>query len=205
MGLYKDLVYPWLVEYEMRRSAILEQRKILLERVEGRVLEVGFGTGHNLPFYPQRVKELAVVEPNLGMGRWARERLAASSVRVIAKPLTPENTLPFDTGDFDTVVCTWTICTIPGAATAVGEIARVLRPGGRYLYIEHGRSPDPRVARMQDLMNPLSKKLYDGCHVNRDIGAIVRSSGLSIAAEDRFYLRGTPRFCGYMYRGEARR
>ncbi|MDX2114836.1 MAG: class I SAM-dependent methyltransferase [Planctomycetota bacterium] len=203
MSIYRDHIFPWVIEVEMSRRAMREQRAALLARVSGRILELGFGTGLNLPHYPDHVREIVAVEPNLGMSSVARRRLERSPIRVHARALNPDLTLPFDSGEFDTVVTSWTLCTIPDLGSALREVARVLKPRGRFLYLEHGLSPDKRVQRLQRLLEPVSRRLYDGCHLTRDIAAEVRASPLALDTDERFQLRRTPRFCGTMYRGVA--
>ena len=203
MGLYSRYIFPWVLERAMSRRPLAEQRGPVLAGVSGSVLEIGFGTGLNLPHYPPHVRRLAVVEPNAASVRRARRRAAASPVEVDVVRLRDGRDIDAPGGQFDTVVSTWTLCTIPDAAHALREVHRVLRPGGRFLFIEHGLSPDPPVAAWQHRLNPLNRALGDGCNLDRDIEALVRGSPLAIERCERFYLRRTPRVGGYTFRGAA--
>jgi SAM-dependent methyltransferase len=203
MGLYRDLFLPWVIEHAMARPPLTAQRPIVLSQAAGDVLEIGFGTGRNLPFYPPQVQRLTVLEPNAAMARYAAPRLAASPIPVTATPLPADGSLPFDADQFDTVVSTWTLCTIPDPAAALGHIHRVLKPGGKLLFIEHGRCPEPRLARWQRWANPVIGFLGGGCRLDRDIAALIEDSPLHIKSLEQFYLDDTPRIGGYTSRGSA--
>jgi ubiquinone/menaquinone biosynthesis C-methylase UbiE len=167
------------------------------------VLEIGFGTGLNLPFYPPTLRRLTVVDPNPGMARRARPRVAASGVDVRSLVLDAGRRLPIDDGSFDAVVSTWTLCSIPDVAAALAEVHRVLKPGGRFVFVEHGLAPDPPVAAWQRRLDKLNQFIGDGCHLTRDIASILRRSPLSAETCDTFYLADTPRVGGFTYRGHA--
>ena len=205
MGFYSRHIFPRLMDRAMSHGPLTEQRAQVLSRTRGDVLEIGFGTGLNLPHYPAGVRKLVAVEPNDGARRRARERLQASEVRVDFADLVGGRDLPFAAGTFDTVVSTWTLCSIADVAHALAEVHRVLRPGGKFLFIEHGLSPDEKVARWQRRLEPIQKRLAEGCHLARDIPALIAASPMRIEACDRFYLRQTPRLVGYTYRGIATR
>ena len=205
VGFYSRYIFPRVLDWAMSRQALAEERPGVLAGVGGSVLEIGFGTGLNLPHYPPHVRELTVVEPNPGALRRSRRRAAASPIRVQPAGLVGGRDLPLPDERFDSVVSTWTLCTIPDVAHALAEVHRVLRPGGRFFFIEHGLSPDPRVARWQNRLNGLNKLLGDGCNLNRDIAGLISASPLRIDRCDRFYLRDTPRIGGYMFRGTARK
>ncbi|MEN8183667.1 MAG: class I SAM-dependent methyltransferase [Myxococcota bacterium] len=174
-----------------------------LEGAEGEVLEVGFGTGLNLPFYPPSVKRLVGLDPNPTDGLPAlEERVRVAAFEVERCGLRADGSLPFDTGRFGTVVTTWTLCSIPHCQRALGEMRRVLKPGGRYLFIEHGRAPVERTARWQDRANPLWRRLTGGCNMNRPIDRIVQEGGFELERLERFRHTG-PALLAHMYRGMA--
>jgi ubiquinone/menaquinone biosynthesis C-methylase UbiE len=157
----------------------------------------------NLPFYPAEVRRITAVEPSDGMNRRAANRISESGRQVRQIPLGADQSLPLPDSSFDTVVSTWTMCSIRDVAAALREIHRVLKPGGRLLFLEHGLSPDPGVARWQHRFTPLVRRLGGGCHLDREIEAIVRASPLALDRTERFYLPGEPRIGGYIYRGLA--
>lgn len=202
MGFYDDRFIPWIIEHAMARPPIAELRPQVLAGASGDILEIGFGTGRNLAFYPPEVKKLTVLEPNRGMARYAAPRLAASPIDVTAVPMSAEE-LPFDAGRFDTVVSTWTMCTIPDLDNALAEFHRVLKPGGKLLFIEHGRSPDPKIARWQRWMNPCSRFFGGGCHMDRDIPGFIRRCPLRLESLEQFYMKDTPKVGGYTSKGAA--
>jgi ubiquinone/menaquinone biosynthesis C-methylase UbiE len=186
----------------MRSPRLSRLRKELLSDVDGEILEIGFGTALNLEHYPDRVRHLAAVDPGQGMARIARRKIEASSVDVELHIQTAEE-LPFDAEHFDCVVSTWTLCSIADAERAVAEIARVLKPGGRFLCLEHGLSDQPGIQRWQARLTPLHKRLAGGCRLDVDVEAVVRSVAFRDVRFERFLLDHTPRIMGSMYRGVA--
>jgi ubiquinone/menaquinone biosynthesis C-methylase UbiE len=186
----------------MSRPAFSEQRVAVLKDVSGDILEIGFGTGLNLPHYPASVSRLVTIEPNPGMVRYAARQIADSAIDVEQHESSGES-LPLADASFDTVVSTWTLCSIPDVEQALREVRRVLKPGGRFLFLEHGLSPDPAVARWQQRLNPLQQRLGDGCHLNRNMRELVADTGFSQLSCSNFYFENTPKFVGYMYRGMA--
>jgi ubiquinone/menaquinone biosynthesis C-methylase UbiE len=168
----------------------------------GRVLELGFGTGLNLHHYPPEVQRIVAVDPNPGMAELARERMARVGIEVEHHQTTAER-LPFDSGSFDSVVCTLTLCSIPDVAASLAEVHRVLRPGGQFLFCEHGLHPEPGVSAWQNRLNPLWKKVFDGCHINRDMTQLVGASGLRLDPVEHPQMKSMPKFAGYMYLGRA--
>jgi ubiquinone/menaquinone biosynthesis C-methylase UbiE len=173
---------------------------------QGEVLEIGFGTGRNLKFYDKgHVKAVHGLDPMVteGVGR-VDQRIDAAPFPVERFALEADNTLPFDAGRFDYVVTTWTLCSIPDAGAALSEMRRVLKPDGKYVFIEHGRSPKPGTARWQDRVNPWWNKLTDGCNLNRPIAEIVSDAGFEFESIREFKVTG-PSLTSYMYSGVAKR
>ena len=205
MGFYARHILPRLLDFAMRRESLEPQRRDLLSAVTGDVLEIGFGSGLNLPFYPQTVRRLTAIEPSEGMSKRARARVAESGIEVTTLGLDAGRRLPLADGSFDAAVSTWTLCSIADVAAALREVHRVLRPGGRLFFIEHGLAPDATIARWQHRLTPLNRRLAGGCHLDRDIAALVRASPLSVERCDTFYLPGAPKVGGFMYRGAARK
>lgn len=189
----------------MARRSTVEQRRHVIGQARGRVLEIGFGTGLNLPFYPEQVDRLVAIEPNAGMARWTRERIAAAKIPVEQHRLDASGRLPFNDESFDTIVSTWTMCSIRDVGAALAEAHRVLKRDGQFLFIEHGLAPEEPVARWQRRLTPVFRCIGDGCHLDRDIEAIVRDSPLAIEMVETFYLEDSPKVGGYMYRGVARK
>lgn len=204
MSLYRHHVFPWVLELVMNQRVFRKLRREVLAPADGRVLEIGFGTGINLPYYPPGTRRLVGVDSNPGVSRLASRRAATSHIEVEHHQLSAE-ALPFETSSFDTVVSTFTLCSIPDLQQALQEVRRVLRPGGTFLYLEHGLSPDADVARLQRRINPAWKVVGDGCHLDRDPTAEVRRAGLDVARVRNFYLPHGTRFAGYMYLGAATR
>jgi ubiquinone/menaquinone biosynthesis C-methylase UbiE len=180
-----------------------ELRPEAVEAAQGNVLEVGFGTARNLEHYGAGVEKLTGLDPMRTDGIGAvEERIAKASFPVERTVLRADGQLPFDAGRFDSIVTTWTLCSIPDPATALAEMRRVLKPGGRYVFIEHGRSPRPSTVRWQDRLNPIWRRLMDGCNINRPIDQLVDAAGFTLASLDRFQHRG-PAVLAHMYRGVA--
>jgi ubiquinone/menaquinone biosynthesis C-methylase UbiE len=185
----------------MRQDDLSELRRALLTDVRGEVLEIGFGTGLNLPHYPSEVKKLTTVDPNPGMSALAKKRIAASPIPVETLLLDAER-LPFPDRSFDSVVSTWTLCSIPNIDQALREIHRVLKPSGRFFFLEHGLSHEAKVRKWQHRFTPLSKRFADGCHLNREIQLLIEEH-FKVVRLDRFYQKGAPKIAGYFYRGIA--
>jgi ubiquinone/menaquinone biosynthesis C-methylase UbiE len=202
VGVYTQVVFPRLCDWLLSRPAVARQRQELLAAARGDVLEIGFGTGLNLPLYPAGVRAVTALDPNPGMGPLARRRIRQSGIRVDHRVLGGER-LPFDPGTFDCAVSTFTLCSIAGVEAALGEVYRVLKPGGRFLFLEHGRSPDPAVRTWQRRLNRLEMWLADGCRLDRDIPGLVAAQPFATVRLDQFYLAGLPRTHGYLSRGVA--
>lgn len=202
MGFYSEVVFPFGMNFIMSGKDFQQQRAAVLESVSGNILEIGFGTGLNLPHYPATTKKLTVIDPNPGMGRYAARRIEVSPIDVERQVLGGE-ALPMGDDSFDTVVSTWTLCSIADIDRAITEVRRVLKPGGRFVFLEHGLSPDPAVSRWQHRLDGIQQVIGDGCHLNRDMRAIIGRAGFAKLEIENYYLPGTPRIVGYMYRGVA--
>ena len=203
MGFYGEQVLPRFVDIALSGGAFSRLRERVTSGLEGEVLEVGFGSGRNVPYYPDAVTRVWAVDPAITGRRLAAARLAASRVPVDYVGLDGEQ-LPLGDSSVDSVLTTWTLCTIPAAEQALSEIRRVLRPGGALHFIEHGRAPDPRVARWQDRFTPVQRFVAGGCHLNRQVDKLIAAAGLEVEHMQNFFVKG-PKAFGYMYEGRARR
>jgi ubiquinone/menaquinone biosynthesis C-methylase UbiE len=202
MGFYSNVVFPRIMTMMMSSEAMADQRRHTLSDVSGDVLEIGFGTGLNLPHYPTSLQALTAIDANPGMNGLAQKRIEAASIQVRHEVLDGQH-LPMEDGSFDSVVSTWTLCSIPDVDRALDEVYRVLRPDGRFYFIEHGLSPDPDVQKWQRRIEPLNKVLACGCHLTRDFRQIIGARRFRFVELDNFYQPHEPRFAGYMYRGVA--
>ena len=202
-GLYRRFLFPWLLESSIGGEDAAKERAKALEPTYGEVLEVGFGTGLNLAHYPRSVARLVAIDPEEMLPQKVSERIAAAPFPVELIRQSGER-LPFEANRFDCVVTTWTLCTIDDPASALREMRRVLKPGGSYVFYEHGRSADPKVARLQDWVNPLWKftGIGCGCTINRPIDYLISQAGFRILSLERYVLR-RPRIMLEMYRGAA--
>ncbi|MEM9946976.1 MAG: class I SAM-dependent methyltransferase [Cyanobacteria bacterium P01_D01_bin.36] len=201
MGIYSRLIFPRLLDLSMKGASMDEYRRQLLSEVSGDVLEIGFGTGLNLPHYPAAVTSLTTVDPNEGMDAIALKRVDASPIPITTKTLSGES-LPMEDATFDNVVCTWTLCSIPSAEQALSEAYRVLKPGGKFFFIEHGLSNEPGIQSWQNRLTPIQRVVADGCHLNRKIDELV-SSTFDHTEVKAFYSEDLPKVMGYFYQGQA--
>jgi SAM-dependent methyltransferase len=202
MKLYSRVIFPRFCDWVMSDPRMVKLRNEVLADVGGEILEIGFGTGLNLAHYPKHVGRITTVDPNPGMNRLARRRIADSGIAVDQRAAKGEG-LPFEGESFDCVVSTWTLCSIPEVGRALGEVYRVLRPSGRFIFLEHGLGIDTRVQRWQRRINPIQRLLGDGCRLDLDVPAIVGSQPFNDIRVDRFEMDRVPRTHGTMYRGFA--
>ena len=202
MGLYATQIFPHLMDWVMSGDEFKRLRKLLLQGAHGEVLEIGLGTGLNLPHYPGSVSCLHAVDPAPLLPNRVAQRSRAVAFPVQIKQVSAE-TLPFDERTFDCVVSTWTLCTILDPVKALREVRRVLKPNGVFLFLEHGRSEDAKIATWQDRVNPLQRVIGCGCNLNRKIDQLIGQAGLAITKLDRFHMQHVPRLGGAMYRGSA--
>lgn len=201
MGFYSELIFPRLMDLSMSQPLFSQYRQELLANVSGDVLEIGFGTGLNLPYYSSRVKKLTIIDPNPGMNKYVQKRIEASAITIESQIINSEQ-LPMDDRTFDSVVSTWTLCSIANVDRAIAEIYRVLKPGGKFFFLEHGLSNEPKVQSCQNTLTPVQKIIADGCHLNRNIKQLVASQFQNLNLEE-FYAPTIPKILGYMYKGIA--
>lgn len=205
MGVYSKHIFPRVMEWTLGNRVVARERRTALDTAQGSVLEIGFGTGLNLPHYPPAVDELTVIDPSPMLADLVARRISEARMPVEQFKLDASRRLPFEDASFDTIVTTFTLCSIDELAPALLEMRRVLRPDGQYLFLEHGRSDELRVAKRQDFFNPIQKLIACGCNMNRAIGDLISEGGFRIVKLDRFVMPDTPRIVGELYRGIARR
>ena len=202
MGFYSRYIYPTLMNWVLGNSRISNYRKNLLQEVHGKVLEIGFGTGLNLPHYPDTLEQFHVVDPHPAMKGRAKKRISQFPIRVEYHQASAA-TLPFENQSFDAVVSTFTLCSIPKVELALSEAHRVLRNRGRFYFLEHGLADDHAVQKRQHRYTPLNKRLADGCHLNRDIISLIDQAGFKLVDLKKFYHFGVPKVAGFFYQGIA--
>jgi ubiquinone/menaquinone biosynthesis C-methylase UbiE len=203
MGIYAKYIFPRLLDWTLGSAPMGKYRRRALEPSTGKTLEIGFGTGLNLPYYPAAVTRLTVIDSEDMLRERVARRIAECSNPVVRMQLDAQGHLPFDDHAFDSVVTTFTLCSIADTVPALIGIRRVLKPGGRFIFFEHGRSDDAEIARRQDRFNPLQKIIGVGCNMNRKIDELIAASGFRIVELDRFLMPETPRLLAEMYRGVA--
>ncbi|MCG3161802.1 MAG: Ubiquinone/menaquinone biosynthesis C-methyltransferase UbiE [Acidobacteria bacterium] len=203
MGFYARYIFPRILDWSLGAPEFGKYRRRALEPACGETLEIGFGTGLNLPYYPEAVTKLTVIDSEDMLRERVQQRIADCPIPVTKMRLDAQGRLPFNDHTFDTAVSTLTLCSIGDTSAALAEIRRVLKPEGRFVFFEHGRSDDPRVARRQDRFNPIQKIIGVGCNMNRRIDELIEGAGFKITNLDRFLLPKTPRLLAEMYRGVA--
>jgi ubiquinone/menaquinone biosynthesis C-methylase UbiE len=205
MGLYSKHIFPRILDWSLGNRMIQRQRREALAEVEGSVLEIGFGTGLNLRCYPERVTKLTAVDSERALRDRVAKRIDGATMPVEQIHLDASGRLPLDDDSFDFVVTTFTLCSIADVTSALKQMRRLLKPAGRYVFLEHGRSDDPRVAKRQDLFNPVQRIIACGCNINRPIDRLIQEAGFTITSLDRYVLPDTPQVFGEMYRGSAQK
>lgn len=202
MSVYARHILPYLLHAAMRQEVLRPFRARVAGAAEGLVLEIGIGSGLNLPFYGAGTRELVGIDPSVAL--LGRARMVAIQARMPVELVEGSaETLAFEDGSFDTVVTTWSLCTIPDAERALAEMRRILRPSGSLLFVEHGRAPEPGVARWQDRLDPLWSRIAGGCHLNRPMDMLLSRNGFRLDALSTCRVPG-PRTHTFLYEGRAR-
>lgn len=202
MGFYDDFVVPYCIELTCGMKDLIPERQKAAAGLRGRVLEIGFGSGLNVPHYPEAVTHVLGVDPSLRARKIGRKRIESSRAPVEIIGLEAEK-IPLPDASVDSALTTFTLCTIPDAEQALREVRRVLSPGGALFFLEHGRAPDPKIAKWQDRLNGLQRAIAGGCNVNRDIRAILESAGFRIESVAADYFPKGPKTHSFMYSGRA--
>jgi ubiquinone/menaquinone biosynthesis C-methylase UbiE len=201
VAFYRDQVLPRVTDLALSGKEFTRIRARVTAALEGEVLEIGFGSGRNVPHYPAAIERVRAVDPAAVGRSLAAKRVAASPIPVEFVGLDGQQ-LPIEDNSVDHVLTTWTLCTIPDADRALSEIRRVLRPRGTLRFVEHGRAPDAKLARRQDRLTPIQRRIFGGCHLNRPIDELIARAGLDIASMQNYFAAG-PKAFGYMYEGSA--
>lgn len=202
MSLYERYILPPVIHFACGSKPNMKQREKVVPLAEGEVLEIGMGSGLNLPFYDRgKVRKVWGLEPSEGMRQIARRNLAGTDLPLEMIDL-PGEEIPLDSNSVDTVVVTYTLCTIPGVERALQGMQRVLRPGGKLLFCEHGIAPDDGIRKWQNRLNPTWRRFAGGCNVNRDIPALLAASGFRVVNDERMYIPGV-KLLSYNYWGSA--
>jgi ubiquinone/menaquinone biosynthesis C-methylase UbiE len=202
MSLYRDRILPHLIHFAMRKRELADYRARLLSRAKGRVLEIGIGSGLNLPFYTPAVDELLGLEPSARLADMARNAAVASELPVAILRGGAER-IPLEGHIIDTVVTTWTLCSIQDVAQGLAEIRRVLKPGGALLFVEHGLAPEAHISKWQRRLTPLWTPVSGGCHLDRPIARLIENAGFEMEALKTGYMNG-PKLATFLYEGIAR-
>ena len=201
MGWYERQVLPRIVDLSLRNADFARIRAKLVGDLDGEVLEIGFGSGLNVPHYPATVTRVLAIDPATTGRKLAAERIARCAVPIEFAGL-DAGALPADDGSVDHVLSTWTLCTVPDPALALAEVWRVLRPGGSLNFAEHGLSPDEKVAKFQHRFTPVQRRIFGGCHLDRPIDKLITGAGFELSRLDNYYMRGA-KAVGYTFEGVA--
>ena len=195
MGIYGEQVLPRMINFACGLKTVEPLRQRVCAGLEGQVVEIGFGSGLNVPFYPGGVERVSAVEPADVGWKLAAKRLGEARVPVQRSGLDGQ-TLPFADNSYDSALSTWTLCTIPDVGAALHEVRRVLKPGGTLHFLEHGLAPDEEVRRWQHRLEPVQKRVFGGCHLTRPVAQLLTDAGFTITDVDVFYEEGTPKILG---------
>jgi ubiquinone/menaquinone biosynthesis C-methylase UbiE len=203
MGFYSNVIIPFFYDYSMDSKKINEGRKSILGRItEEEILEIGFGTGINLKFYPQNVKKIIGIDANNGMLEQAKKKITNGRFEIDLIGQSSES-LPFPDNSINAVLSTYTLCSIKEINVALKEIYRVLKPSGKYYFLEHGLADNPRTQKWQHRLNPLQNIWSNGCNLNRDMKSLIEHAGFNITEIKNYYMKRDPKIVGYMYEGIA--
>jgi SAM-dependent methyltransferase len=203
MGFYSNVIIPFFYDSSMDSPKINEGRKSILSRItEEEILEIGFGTGINLKFYPSNVKKIIGVDSNKGMLQQAKKKISNGKFEIELIGQSSES-LPFPDQSVNAVVSTYTLCSIKAINTALKEIYRVMKPGGKYYFLEHGLADNPKTQKWQHRLNPIQNIWADGCNLNRDMKTLISKAGFNIIEIKNYYMKRDPKIVGYMYEGIA--
>jgi len=203
MGFYSNVIIPFFYDYSMDSKKINEGRKSILSRItEEEILEIGFGTGINLKFYPQNVKKIIGIDANNGMLEQAKKKITNGRFEIDLIGQSSES-LPFPDNSINAVLSTYTLCSIKEINVALKEIYRVLKPSGKYYFLEHGLADNPRTQKWQHRLNPLQNIWSNGCNLNRDMKSLIEHAGFNITEIKNYYMKRDPKIVGYMYEGIA--
>ncbi len=200
-GWYSRKIFPRLLNWSMTQTAFAPLREALLKEARGHILEIGFGTGANIPYYPPGIESVTAIDPNPGMVSFVQS--SSQKPVPVRWVMAFAECLPFMEATFDTIVSTMTLCSVPQIQVSLQELLRVVRPGGQFLFLEHGQSPDGGVQKWQNGLTPLWKRIGDGCHLNRPMARLIQAESWTIPALETFYLPGIPKPFGYFYKGRA--
>ena len=204
MGFYGERVLPHLLNLAMRNQDLAAYRRRVVPAARGRVLEIGIGSGLNLPFYGSKADGVIGLDPSSPLLAMAERQAKAGQMPVTMLQGSAE-AIPLEDASVDTVLTTWTLCSIPDAHAALAEMRRVLKPAGELVFVEHGKAPDAAVARWQDRLTPLWRPMAGGCHLNRPIDALIKDAGFSFTELQCGYMMRGPRPFTFMYEGRATR
>jgi ubiquinone/menaquinone biosynthesis C-methylase UbiE len=193
MGIYGNRILPHIIDKACGMKVTHPLRERACAELHGDVLEIGFGSGNNVAFYPSAIRKLTAIEPSDTAWRLAAKRVGASQVQIERGDLDAQR-LPFPDETFDSALSTWTLCTIPDPIAALDEVRRVLKPGGTLHFIEHGLAPDAKVQRWQNRLNGMQQRLFGGCNLNRPIVGLIEQAGFTVTDVDEFYEKGAPKF-----------
>ena len=203
MGFYSNVIIPFFYDYSMDSKKINEGRRSILEKIrEEEVLEIGFGTGINLKFYPQNVKRIIGVDANNGMLMQSQKKISNGRFQIELINQSSE-LLPFADNSINAVLSTYTLCSIKEINAALKEIYRVLKSGAKYYFLEHGLADNPRTQKWQHRLNPVQNIWADGCNLNRDMKSLIANAGFNIIEMKNYYMKRDPKIVGYMYEGIA--